>query len=280
MSKARIEKIYHWAMGLGLAATAVALIMIMSGCSTLGNGKLDLDQLNNLDLTDLANLDPSKLPIKELATLLGAAYGINVDAAETLLTPPEGVDTGKAAKTATGSTTGRDRPFQPIPLWPVYIPGDCRKGNAVIKVSNIPIMTDANKDDLNKTLLFAIQSEDGSNMLAVFHRYLQPDWPHGEWWPTWRIEAGACNCVEEWHVFDSDPLPGTQATFEIVWNGNKVSVRHSGTGDTQTLTTSNVNAFEGLTGDVVCYNEKHGNMTVERLTWNCKQAGAPGGCRR
>lgn len=267
-----------------LLIAAVAICAMLSGCLMGQDGKLNLDQLNNLNLTDLANLDLSKLPINELATVLGSAYGVDAKVIRGALETAGATGADSVAPPDIGGEPVMidGRKFQPIkllPKYPVFIEGNCTHGGAIVQVNNIPIMTEANKDTLNKTLLFALASEDGSNFVAVYHRYLQPDWPDGAWWPTWRIEAGHCNCVEEWHIFQSQPLPGGSAQFEIAWDGGTVRVRHTGTGDEQVLHTENQNAFADITADVICYDERPSTAAPMLRTWSCQTTGAPGGCK-
>lgn len=105
-----------------------------------------------------------------------------------------------------------------------------------VRVTNIPIMTDENKDDYNKQCLFCVHNESRTRYVAIFHRYL---WRHhawnpipgnAPWWATWRMESGYdcfpglppddCGEFEEWHIFGSQPLPGDTATFLIDWSPN------------------------------------------------------------
>jgi len=155
----------------------------------------------------------------------------------------------------------------------------CAHGRAVIRVANIPVMTDQNKDEYNKDLLFCLQDADSSNFIGIYHRYLQPDWPIGDWWPTWRVEAGAEGCVHEWHIFESMPLPGNAATFRIEWNRRAISVTHLGTGDTQTLTLDNIAGISQLGEDDACSCWGWESPAVPSLVeWTCSAHGAPSDC--
>jgi len=129
-------------------------------------------------------------------------------------------------------------------LLPPNVP-NAKKGWAYVKVSNIPVMTDENKDELNKQLLFAIVdkpyklNEPGNNnFIGVYHRYLQPDWPNGPWHPTWRIEAGTKpeQCRREWSIWNSSPLNEVNVVFGVAWDMNKVWVMHMDSGHVQNLT--------------------------------------------
>ena len=117
-------------------------------------------------------------------------------------------------------------------------PGDTsgiRHGRATVRVFNIPEMTDQNKDSINKQILFSLQS-DGGYYVGIYHRYLQPDWPRGDWWPTWRIECGRNgHQASEWSIFESHDL-GDEATFEIEWDHGRISV--TANGNTQTINNS------------------------------------------
>ncbi len=153
---------------------------------------------------------------------------------------------------------------------PSPTPGGCPRGSAIVRVSDIPIMTGQNKDEYNKDLLFCLRDEDNSNFVGVFHRYLQPDWPHGDWWPTWRIEAGCSGMVDEWHVFQSHDLAGDSAEFSISWDGAHVEVMHLGTGDTQALELRCSLRIDRLGEDAECSQWGWDSPADARLmAWDC-----------
>jgi hypothetical protein len=156
----------------------------------------------------------------------------------------------------------------------------CRRGYAIVRVRGIPQMTDETKDEYNKQLLFCIRDEENTNFVGVYHRYLQPSWPYGEWWPTWRIEAGADGCVEEFNTWDSMDLPGSEATFRVEWTDHSVTVTHLGTGESQTLHTRNTFGLSFVGEDDVC--EAWGWPSFARATMveiDCEQSGEPMECR-
>ncbi|MBN1552356.1 hypothetical protein JW979_12860 [bacterium] len=158
--------------------------------------------------------------------------------------------------------------------------GPCQKGRAVVHVTNIPIMTDGNKDSLNKSLLFCLHDDNDINFMGVYHRYLQPEWPYGNWWPTWRLEAGAEGCWEEFDIWTTKDLFGTSAIFQIDWDSNWVTVTHLGTGDSQTLHLSNVPAYNQLGEDAECGRWGwHSDANATLLDWECFRGGDPTGCR-
>jgi len=259
---------------LGIMAVLVIVIML-SGCSLLKD-TVGLDGLNNMNLEDLAGLELDKLPMEEIMTLLGVAYGIDKTQAAAAMEMAAGVGVVPGSKV---DIAGNRKPFQPIPLlpaYPVFIPGDCIHGGAIVEVTNIPIMTLENRDQYNKTLLFALESENGQNIVAVYHRWAD-NGGQSNWFSAWKLESGHCACIEETHVYQAQHLPGDSAIFEIAWNRNVVRVRLRGS-DEQILTTLNVNAFADITADVDCYNELHGPAISILKTWTCETAGNPGNC--
>jgi hypothetical protein len=102
-------------------------------------------------------------------------------------------------------------------------------------VFNIPEMDDSNKDSLNKQILFSLQSDSGY-YIGIYHRYLQPDWPRGDWWPVWRIECGRSgHQAAEWNIQQAHDL-SDDVTFEIEWDHGRISV--TANGNTQTINNS------------------------------------------
>lgn len=157
--------------------------------------------------------------------------------------------------------------------------GPCRRGYAVVELTNIPIMNEGTMDSLNKQLFFCMHDKNDVNFIGVYHRYLQPDYPYGPWWPTWRLEAGADGCVEEWNIWSSHDLDGTTATFLIEWSRNSVSVTHLGTNDRQTLHTENDIGLELLEEDSRCANWGWSSSARVRLVdMRCEESGEPSGC--
>lgn len=158
--------------------------------------------------------------------------------------------------------------------------GPCRDGYAEVRCWNIPEMTDANKDQLNKTLLFCLQDPDHFNFIGVFHRYLQPTWPNGEWWPTWRLEAGSDGCVEEWNIWESDPLEEDEATFLITWTVHSVTVTHTGTGDSQALYLRNGLSVNQLGEQAACSNWGWRSQALAEFVspYQCDEHGPPTLC--
>ncbi len=157
--------------------------------------------------------------------------------------------------------------------------GPCQAGYAIVDVSNIPIMDNGNKEALNKQLFFCLRDNNDINFVGVYHRYLQPDWPYGNWWATWRVEAGAPGCTEEWNIWSSSRLPGNFATFKVEWTQHSVTVTHLGTGDSQSLHLSNDVAYDGLFEDDACGNWGWSSDAVASLVeWHCDQTGNPSYC--
>ncbi len=119
----------------------------------------------------------------------------------------------------------------------------------LIRVCNIPVMTDLTKDEFNKDCLFCLHSPDRTRYVAIFHRFLwrhhayHPEPGTAAWWPTWRIEGGdrcpigappdRCDPMEEWHVYGSQPLYDTEAEFLFEWDDTGVIVTHEQTGNSQ-----------------------------------------------
>lgn len=155
----------------------------------------------------------------------------------------------------------------------------CTRGQAVVRVTNIPQMTDANKDEINKLQLFCLKDNGNVTFVGVFHRYVQPDWPDGPWFPAWRLEAGSHGCVEEWHIFDAHPLEGDSATFKVEWDHNHVAVTHQGTGHKQHLNMDSVAGFQmvGRPGDCQAFGNPNFNA-VETISYTCTAQGNARGC--
>jgi len=269
--------------GLSLGQISVLFIVFgcfifliaFAGCASLG--KL-MDGKSELSLNDIIKTGEK---INDLRS-----GNIDLEDLELLKEGYEAI-TGKTINLPSQNMTELDsggKKFQPNPIFnqPIYSMDDCRKGVAFVKLENIPIMTEANKDEINKSMFFNFESKDGSCMIAIFHRYLQPGYPYGEWWPTWRVEAGKCPCVKEWHIFDSDPLPGTTAVFRIQWEENMVKVKHMGTGDVQILWLDNNMAVTNkITRDVDCWStEWFSTCDYSREGWTCYQEGSPTSCQR
>lgn len=120
----------------------------------------------------------------------------------------------------------------------------CRRGWARIVVRNIPTMTDANKNELNKTLFFCLRDENDMNFTGVYHRYIQQNWPHGPWWVAWRMEAGAEPCVRETDIWQSSPLSGDTVQFLVQWDAHAVTITNENTGDDQMLFLDNTVGFD------------------------------------
>lgn len=111
----------------------------------------------------------------------------------------------------------------PVPTWtrtPKPLPTAQPTQNAYsirVRVSGIPEMTDQNKDQLNKQVLFCLKN--GNDMILIVHRYYQPDWPVGEWWSTWRLEylRNGENLQEVPHKL-CGRITGATMTFSIDWS--------------------------------------------------------------
>ena len=161
-----------------------------------------------------------------------------------------------------------------------YIPDTpCARGYAVVEISNIPEMTDANKDDINKLQLFCLRDNNNVCFVGVFHRFVQPDWPTGPWFPAWRVEAGADGCIEEWHIYDANPLEESTAKFRIEWDHNYVAVTHVETGNKQYINMHSVAGFQmvGTPGECTHFGNPNTN-SVTLLQYVCQGEGGPSGC--
>lgn len=155
----------------------------------------------------------------------------------------------------------------------------CRVGEALVRITNIPIMSDGTKDAYNKQILFCLQDEDRINFAGVYHRYVQPNWPYGNWWPAWRMESGDYGCWEEWNIWEAGDLYGSTAEFHIVWNYNSISITHTGTGDTQILPAHNIPAFNMMSQSSDCQNWGWDSPAqAELLDWKCTEEGPPDPC--
>jgi len=158
-------------------------------------------------------------------------------------------------------------------------PHPCRNGSMIVDVNGIPGMNDGNKDSINKTCFFCIRDENDIAFIAVYHRYVQPNWPYGEWWVTWRMEAGANGCVKEYDIWSSSPLPGSSATFLVEWNNKVASVTHTGTGDRQTLHTENILGLDFMYEDGGCSSWGWSSEAVANgRAWTCDEVGGPTYC--
>lgn len=134
-----------------------------------------------------------------------------------------------------------------------------RKGHAIVEVSMIPVMTEANKETYNKNGFFCLRDEENNWFVSIAHRWLSEDiaWNVPDdlpeeyqglgWWPTWKVEAGRLNATDEQPIFDTRLLPGTTATFRIEWDHGVVLTTLMETGDAIGL---NVEEEMGL--DKVC----------------------------
>jgi len=131
--------------------------------------------------------------------------------------------------------------------------------------------------DYNKDLLFCLRDEGNTTFIGVYHRYLlQPHYPEGDWWPTWRIEAGNPECYEEWNIWESMDLPWDTATLEIEWGPPWVTVKMLETGEMQTLYTRAIMGLSFLGEDDICSNfgwESPARAELDSLT--CYQSGPP-----
>jgi len=155
----------------------------------------------------------------------------------------------------------------------------CQRGMAIVSVWNIPAMMDWTKDDYNKQLLFCLRDDENKAFVGVYHRYLQPSWPTGPWWPTWRIEAGADRCTEEWNIWQSSDLPWDTATFQIEWGPKYVTVKMLETGEEQTLHLRNTLALSLLGEDEVCGSwgwESPARAELDEI--HCYESGRSGPC--
>lgn len=108
----------------------------------------------------------------------------------------------------------------PVPIIPTHTPTPIATSSQYairVQVSNIPVMTDENKDTLNKRVFFCLKN--GADMILIVHRYYQPTWPTGEWWAVWRIEyfRNGQQIAEIAHA-DMENLPANSATFLIDWS--------------------------------------------------------------
>jgi len=155
----------------------------------------------------------------------------------------------------------------------------CRVGEALVNITNIPVMNDGTKDAYNKQILFCLQDEDKRNFVGVYHRYVQPNWPYGSWWAAWRMESGDYGCWEEWNIWEAGSLNGGSAQFRISWNNNSIAITHTGTGDTQVLPAHNIPAFNMASQSSQCANWGWDSPAhLELLDWQCTEEGPPDPC--
>ncbi len=155
----------------------------------------------------------------------------------------------------------------------------CRNGSMIVDVTGIPSMDDGNKNSLNKTCFFCLRDETDISYIAVYHRYIQPDWPYGPWWVAWRFEAGAAGCEKEWNIWSSHPLPGNSASFLVQWNNRNVSVTHLGTGDSQNLYVDNILGIDFMYEDSECSSWGWSSAASSRSRdYDCDEVGGPTSC--
>ncbi|MCD4653734.1 hypothetical protein K8T06_07335 [bacterium] len=171
------------------------------------------------------------------------------------------------------------RPGLNTPVPPEIPDGPCARGSALVQITNIPEMTDANKEDINKLQLFCLRDNNNVTFVGVFHRYVQFTWPEGPWFPAWRLEAGSDGCIEEWHIYDANPLEDSSAKFKIEWDHNYVAVTHVETGNKQYINMQSTAGFElvGRPGDCTHFGNPN-SCHVETLQYICTTAGGPSGC--
>lgn len=173
--------------------------------------------------------------------MLEGCAGVTVPDIVDMLVTPTPSETGPveptqpAKPTFTPAPTPQVKPTMP----PLKTPGvkptpePTPEKSMKVCVSGIPKMTEENKDQINKQLLFCCYA--GDQAVGIYHRYLQPDWPVGKWWPTWRIEVwSAGKQVGEWDVQKSHDLPAENAEFLIDYSGS-IEVTCLTTGDSQQL---------------------------------------------
>lgn len=173
-------------------------------------------------------------------------------------------------------TTPTAVPNTPTP----FVPNShCARGTAIVQLNNIPEMNDSNKDELNKLQLFCLRDKENDVFVGVFHRYVQPDWPSGPWFPAWRIEAGADGCIEEWHIYDANPLESSSAQFKIEWDHNYVAVTHLENGNKQYINMHSSAGFNmvGTPGECTHFGNP-GTNSVDLLTFECSAEGDPVDC--
>lgn len=100
-----------------------------------------------------------------------------------------------------------------------------------VRVEGIPEMSNENKDSINKQALFCLQS--GRDELGIYHRYMQPNWPDGNWWPCYKLEYFRNgDQVEDVDKPDWEELPDGKATFLIDFTHPTLIVVHCEENDT------------------------------------------------
>lgn len=207
---------------LAVDAVGIALVFVFLtawlGCA----GKLKLPDLGSVD--DLIDTSKSsheyKTQVKiEIKTDLESIPV--VDMSPGIIMPPI---IPLPTNTPFAAPPAQPTPIEPVntppvkptapPLEPIPTPLPGGGSDYSVSVVGIPVMTDSNKDEINKQHLFCLQS--GADRIGVFHRYLQPAWPHGEWWPVYRVEYyRGCDQIAEVPLNDMEPMPGTSGTFLI-----------------------------------------------------------------
>ncbi|GEM_PF-4965326 len=161
----------------------------------------------------------------------------------------------------------------PTPMLP------CKRGRAVVKLTNIPDMNGSNKDDINKQLLFCMRDEADMVFIGVYHRYLQPDWPEGPWWPVWRLEAGGEDCPEEWSIWAAHDLPDGSCDFVVEWDGGFVSVTRAGSQDRQAISTEVTFGIDMLGEDGACSNWGwSSDARAQLISFDCYESGEARDC--
>ncbi|GEM_PF-4450256 len=135
--------------------------------------------------------------------------------------------TGPKTPTVTPTPIGTATPT-PLP------PGTSMR----VRVTNIPVMSDENKDSVNKQALFCIKS--GGHEMGVYHRYMQPGWPDGPWWPCYKLEYFINgDQVEEVEKADWEELPDGTATFVIDFSNPSLITVHCEENDSVESITEN-----------------------------------------
>lgn len=119
---------------------------------------------------------------------------------------------------------------------PTSAPSDCTSGSVLLRFSGIPSMTDANKDTLNKQCLGGL-SFNGSQVATIIHRYCQPTWPVGEWWPAWSLETAWTGGGEAriWPCPGWGRIPGASMSIRVEWEPGRIDATCVETGERQTL---------------------------------------------
>ncbi len=246
------------AVSVLLVALFCIAVLALSGCA---GGKLSLPDLGDMKVNDLVQTggeakqyktevdvsiksDLDNIP--EVSVSSGSAqksYTITETPTDPTPTPyigpgeptkpPDKTPEKPTPKPTMGPVKPKPTIPQPTPSGPKPTPEPTPPETIKVCVRDIPKMTEENKDKINKQLLFCAYA--GDQAVGIYHRYLQPDWPVGPWWPTWRIEVWSeGHQVGEWDIQRSHNLPEKNATFLVDYSG-AIEVTCIETGDVQTL---------------------------------------------